>query len=287
MEGTQWKVAAGSWSNRAVSPSCQHLQLHFSHQATHHQERRSSIVLPTLAGPSSHAADQDGDHLPQGNSFPHRQPLLKGVFPTELYCSGVTPSLLPHRELPKVSSHCPSQWIHSGFQKEWNKMPRNGRNWSCLDGFGKSNEWNSILQCFILLQIPWQIMSPWQTNIQGPEQEQPRNPCITLMKSYTKGVCDPIFYLFLNSLIHHHTVVARSKDSTLAISKSVETSGLTLQTALDSITDKRFPEKQLCVAVPVIFIWKGRLFGAVLLYLLPEAGRVKWHFTATVKSHGM
>lgn len=74
------------------------------------------------------------------------------------------------------------------------------------------------------------------------------------MKSYTKGVCDPIFYLFLNSLIHHHTVVARSKDSTLAISKSVETSGLTLQTALDSITDKRFPEKQLCVAVPVIFI---------------------------------
>lgn len=125
---SQGKVAAGSWSHRTVSPSCQHLQLHFNLQATRHQERRSSIVLPTLAGPPSHAADQGGDHLPQGNSFPHRQPLLKGVFPTELYCSGITPSLLPHRELTKVSSHCPSQQIHSGFQKEWNKMPRNGGN---------------------------------------------------------------------------------------------------------------------------------------------------------------
>lgn len=102
-------------------------------------------------------------------SFTERQfHLQEGVFPTELRCLGIRPSLKPYTELPKVSGHFPSHQIHLWIKKKTNNRIECQR-WKEFQPlvwlWKESSERTNILQHFILLQMPWQILSPWQTDI--------------------------------------------------------------------------------------------------------------------------
>lgn len=65
--------------------------------------------------------------------------------------------------------------------------------------------------------------------------------------------------------------------------KSAEMSGLILQTTLDTNTEKG-PQKILVHGSTCNIYLEKFWFGTNLLYLLPEARTVIWHFTAKVKS---